>query len=174
MVLSRFLGATRRGSRYLEGNCYLVSWCFGHLVELAPPIAYGEQYKRWDRALLPIIPEEWKYTASEGKQEQLAILRVLMNRPDVECVINATDAGREGELIFRLVYEYCSCQKPIQRLWLSSMEESAIAEAFLNLRPGAEYENLYHTALCRARADWIVGMNATRLFSCLYGGASCS
>lgn len=172
MVLSRYLGATRRGSGYMEGNGYIVSWCFGHLVELAPPIAYGEQYKRWDRALLPIIPEEWKYIASEGKQEQLEILRAFMNRSDVETVVNACDAGREGELIFRLVYEYCACKKPIQRLWLSSMEESAIAEAFLNLRSGAEYENLYHAALCRARADWIVGMNATRLFTSLYGGAT--
>jgi DNA topoisomerase-3 len=163
------LGADKNRDGYMEGNGYLVSWCYGHLVELAPPAAYGEQYKRWSRADLPILPEAWKYTTSGDKQKQLDTLRALMSRPDVEYVVNGCDAGREGELIFRLVYEYCECQKPTKRLWISSMEDAAIREGFASLKDGAEYDNLYHAALCRAKADYLVGMNITRLLSCLYG-----
>ena len=153
----------------MEGGAYLVSWCYGHLVELAPPAAYGEQYKRWSRDALPILPDTWKHTASADRKKQLDTLRSLMARADVGAVVNACDAGREGELIFRLVYEHCGCDKPVRRLWISSMEDAAIREGFAGLKGGAEYDNLYHSALCRTRADWIVGMNATRLFSCLYG-----
>ena len=170
--LATVLGANTRRDGYFEGGGHLVSWCYGHLVELAHPAAYGEQYKRWSYDALPILPEAWQYTASKDKKKQLDTLRSLMNRADVECVINACDAGREGELIFRLVHEYCGCKKPIQRLWISSMEDAAIRAGFANLRNGAEYDHLYHAALCRARADWVTGINATRLFSILYGGAT--
>jgi DNA topoisomerase-3 len=163
------LGAHKREGGFFEGGGHLVSWCYGHLVELAPPVAYGEHYRRWDRSALPIVPARWKYEAAPDKKKQLEILRSLMGRTDVTSVINACDAGREGELIFRLVYEYCGCNKPIKRLWISSMEDAAIREGFANLKDGATYDNLYCAALCRARADWLVGYNATRLFSCLYG-----
>ena len=163
------LGAKKRQDGFIEGNDWIVSWCFGHLVELAAADAYGEHLKRWSLDTLPILPEHWQYAASKGKAKQLAVLRTLMNRADVDSIICATDAGREGELIFRLVYNHCKCKKPVQRLWISSMEDSAIREGFANLRPGAEYDNLYRAALCRSQADWLVGINATRLFSCLYG-----
>jgi len=162
------LGARQRKDGYIEGGGYVVSWCFGHLVELAQAGAYDEKYEKWRYGDLPIIPEDWKYAVSKDKEKQLKILSSLMKRPDVDTIVNACDAGREGELIFRLVYDYCKCKKPIQRLWISSMEESAIAEGFRNLRPGADYNRLYDSALCRTRADWIVGINATRLFSVLY------
>jgi DNA topoisomerase-3 len=163
------LGASERRDGYFEGEGYLVSWCYGHLVELAAPAAYGEQYKRWSLSSLPILPEEWKHTAPEDKKKQLAILRTLAGRADVDILVNACDAGREGELIFRLVYEYCECKKPFKRLWISSMEDAAIRSGFASLKDGSAYDNLYRAALCRARADWLVGINATRLFSCLYG-----
>lgn len=163
------LGAKQRKEGYVEGNGYIVSWCYGHLVELASADTYGEQYSRWSRDTLPILPDRWQYKTSKGKAKQLAVLRELMNRADVDTIICATDAGREGELIFRLVYDYCKCKKPVQRLWISSMEDSAIREGFNALRPGAGYDNLYRSSLCRAHADWLVGINATRLFSCLYG-----
>ncbi len=168
-ALSKVLGATRRGDGYLEGNGYMVSWCVGHLVELAPPEAYGEQYKKWRREDLPIFPEPFQYRISAATKKQFEILKKLMAREDVESLVCATDAGREGELIFRLVYHQCRCRKPFERLWISSMEDSAIREGFKNLRPSSEYDALYEAALCRERADWIVGINATRLFSCLYG-----
>ena len=168
-IISAVLGAKQRGDGFFHGNGYLVSWCYGHLVELADPAAYGEKYGRWSRESLPILPKEWQYKASTDKVKQISVLRGLMNRADVETVINATDAGREGELIFRLVYDFCKCRKPIKRLWISSLEDSAIREGFTNLRPGADYDNLYSAALCRSQADWIVGINGTRLFSCLYG-----
>lgn len=168
-ALASVLGANERKDGYLIGNGWIVSWCFGHLVELAATEAYDERYKKWVYDDLPILPERWKYTASKGKNKQLSILRELMNRTDVDAVICATDAGREGQLIFRLVYDYCKCKKPVQRLWISSMEETAIREGFAKLKPDAEYENLYRSALCRSQADWLVGINATRLFSCLYG-----
>lgn len=168
-TLSKVLGATRRGEGYLEGNGYVVSWCVGHLVELAPPEAYGDQYKKWRKEDLPIFPEPFRYQVSAATKKQFEILKKLMARDDVESLVCATDAGREGELIFRLVYHQCRCRKPFERLWISSMEDSAIREGFRNLRPSKEYDALYEAALCRERADWIVGINATRLFSCLYG-----
>ena len=162
------LGAkTRRDGSY-EGGGYLVSWCVGHLLGLAEPQAYDEKYAKWRYADLPIAPSEWKYTAASSTKKQLKTLCDLMKRSDVEGVINACDAGREGELIFRLVYEHSKCNKPMQRLWISSMEESAIRDGFRNLKNGADYDNLYQSALCRQRADWLVGLNCTRLFSVLY------
>ncbi len=168
-ALSKALGANRRCDGYLEGNGYIVSWCVGHLVELAEPDAYDPHYKKWSKEDLPIVPVEWKYNVSPSTRKQFDILKRLMHRDDVTSLICATDAGREGELIFRLVYHQCGCTKPFERLWISSMEDSAIREGFENLKPGTEYDALYEAALCRERADWIVGMNATRLFSVLYG-----
>lgn len=166
---AKVLGATNRQDGYWEGNGYLVSWCIGHLVELAPPNVYDKKYTKWNVTDLPILPEKWQYLVSASTKKQFGILKKLMNRPDVENVTAATDAGREGELIFRLVYQQAGCKKPVFRLWLSSMEESAIREGFANLKPSTEYDALYNAALCRERADWIVGINASRLFSCLYG-----
>lgn len=168
-AVAAVLGATAKKDGYLEGGGYLVSWCVGHLVELAQPDAYGEQYAKWRYADLPILPGQWQYVVPKDKKKQLAVLRELMKRPDVDAVVCATDAGREGELIFRLVYDYCKCKKPVKRLWISSMEDAAIREGFAALRDGADYERLYRAALCRAHADWLVGINATRLFSVLYG-----
>ena len=167
--IAKVLSATKRCNGYLEGNGYLVSWCIGHLVELAPPDHYGERYGKWKKEDLPILPVNWKYTVSFGTKKQFNILKELMNRDDVDSLICATDAGREGELIFRLVYHQCRCRKPFERLWISSMEDSAIREGFCHLKPGTEYDALYEAALCRERSDWIVGINATRLFSVLYG-----
>ena len=169
MSLSKVIGANQRGDGYMEGNGYLVSWCVGHLVELSQPEAYDEKYAKWRYDDLPILPEHWQYQVSTSTKKQFGILKKLMQRKDVESLICATDAGREGELIFRLVYHQCGCKKPVERLWISSMEDSAIREGFQRLRPGTEYDALYEAALCRERADWIVGINATRLFSCLYG-----
>ena len=167
--IAKVLSATKRCNGYLKGNGYLVSWCVGHLVELAPPDYYDERYGKWKREDLPILPSNWKYTVSSGTKKQFNILKELMNRDDVDSLICATDAGREGELIFRLVYHQCKCRKPFERLWISSMEDSAIREGFRHLKPGTEYDALYEAALCRERSDWIVGINATRLFSVLYG-----
>lgn len=169
MSLSKVIGADQRGDGYMEGNGYLVSWCVGHLVELSQPEAYDEKYAKWRYDDLPILPEHWQYQVSASTKKQFGILKKLMQRKDVESLICATDAGREGELIFRLVYQQAGCKKPVERLWISSMEDSAIREGFQKLRPGTEYDALYEAALCRERADWIVGINATRLFSCLYG-----
>lgn len=166
--IAAVIGATNRKDGYMEGSGYLVSWCVGHLVELAPANVYNEKYAKWTYDDLPILPASWQYSVANGKEKQLKILRELMSRADVDIVTAATDAGREGELIFRLVYNHCNCKKPIKRLWISSMEESAIAEGFENLKDGVEYERLYQSALCRSQADWIVGINATRLFSVLY------
>ena len=169
MSYAKVLGATSRQDGYLEGNGYLVSWCVGHLVELAPPNVYDAKYVKWSIADLPILPQKWQYLVSASTKKQFGILQKLMHRPDVDSVICATDAGREGELIFRLVYQQAGCKKPFSRLWLSSMEESAIREGFAHLKPSTEYDALYNAALCRERADWMVGINASRLFSCLYG-----
>ena len=169
MAYAKVLGATSRKDGHLEGNGYLVSWCVGHLVELAPPNAYGEQYVKWSIADLPILPQKWQYLVSASTKKQFGVLKDLMNRPDVDSIVCATDAGREGELIFRLVYQQTGCKKPFSRLWLSSMEDSAIREGFANLKPSTEYDALYQAALCRERADWMVGINCSRLFSCLYG-----
>ena len=166
---AKILGVHGRQDGYLEGNGYLVSWCVGHLVELAPPSAYGEQYVKWNIADLPILPEKWQYLVSASTKKQFGILKKLMHRADVNTVVNSCDAGREGELIFRLVYEQAGCKKPVSRLWLSSMEDSAVRAGFANLKPSTEYDALYQAALCRERADWMVGINCSRLFSCLYG-----
>lgn len=169
MSYAKVLGVHGRQDGYLEGNGYLISWCVGHLVELAPPSAYGEQYVKWNIADLPILPEEWQYLVSASTKKQFSVLKKLLHRADVETVVNSCDAGREGELIFRLVYEQAGCRKPVSRLWLSSMEDNAIREGFANLKPSKEYDALYQAALCRERADWMVGINCSRLFSCLYG-----
>ena len=166
---AKVLGATNRQDGYWEGNGYLVSWCVGHLVELAPPNVYDAKYVKWSIADLPILPEKWQYLVSTSTKKQFGILQKLMDRPDVDSIVCATDAGREGELIFRLVYQQAGCKKPFSRLWLSSMEENAIREGFAHLKPSTEYDALYNAALCRERADWMVGINASRLFSCLYG-----
>lgn len=168
--ISEVIGATEIGDGYMEGNGYVVSWCVGHLVELAQPESYGEQWKKWTYESLPVKPEKWQYEVKPDTKAQYDVLFRLMHRKDVTATICATDAGREGELIFRLVYEMAGCDKPIKRLWTSSMEESAIREGFEHLQPGSDYENLYHSALCRQEADWLVGINGTRLFTVLYGG----
>ena len=168
-TISKVLGATARRDGYLEGGGYLVSWCVGHLVELAPPGAYDPRLERWNRADLPILPERWQYLVSSSTKKQFDVLCKLMHRADVDRIVCATDAGREGELIFRLVYHQCGCRKPVSRLWISSMEDAAIRAGFENLKPSTEYDSLYKAALCRERADWLVGINATRLFSCLHG-----
>ena len=169
MSYAKVLGATSRQDGYLEGNGYLVSWCVGHLVELAPPNVYDAKYVKWSIADLPILPQKWQYLVSASTKKQFSILKKLMHRADVDTVVNCCDAGREGELIFRLVYEQAGCKKHVSRLWLSSMEENAIREGFAHLKPSTEYDALYNAALCRERADWMVGINASRLFSCLYG-----
>lgn len=166
--LAAVLGAGKRGQGYLEGNGYLVSWCVGHLVGLAAADTYDPKYSKWCYEDLPIIPEKWKYAVAPDKKEQYEVLVSLMNRPDVESLVCATDAGREGELIFRLVYNQADCKKPFHRLWISSMEDTAIREGFAALRPGKDYDRLYEAALCRAKADWLVGISGTRLFSSLY------
>ena len=168
-TISKVLGVTTRRDGYLEGGGYLISWCVGHLVELAPPGAYDPRLERWDRADLPILPEKWQYLVSSSTKKQFDVLCKLMHRSDVDRIVCATDAGREGELIFRLVYHQCGCRKPVSRLWISSMEDAAIRAGFANLKPSTEYDSLYKAALCRERADWLVGINATRLFSCLHG-----
>ena len=166
--LAKVLGANKRCDGYLEGNGYIVSWCVGHLVELSPPEAYDETYAKWRLSDLPILPATWKYQVSASTRKQFGILKKLMKRDDVESLVCATDAGREGELIFRLVYHQAGCRKPFERLWISSMEDQVIKDGFAHLEPSTKYDALYEAALCRERADWIVGMNATRLFSCLY------
>ena len=167
--IAAVLGAKEKKDGYIEGGGYLVSWCVGHLVGLAQADAYGEQYKKWSYEALPILPHEWQYTVAADKGKQFKILKDLMHRGDVSEVVNACDAGREGELIFRFVYEVAKCNKPMRRLWISSMEDDAIRQGFASLKDGNEYDALFASALCRAKADWIIGINATRLFSCLYG-----
>jgi DNA topoisomerase-3 len=167
--IAKVIGAKNKKDGYLEGNGYLVSWCFGHLIELAAPDAYDPKYQKWKKEDLPIFPDPFRYEVTENTKKQFRKLQELMKREDVTSLVEATDAGREGELIFRLVYHKAGCRKPFERLWISSMEDKAIEEGFWNLRPSSEYDALYEAALCRERADWIVGINATRLFSCLYG-----
>ena len=162
------LGVTSRADGYFEGGGWLISWCIGHLVGLADAAAYDDRYKKWRYEDLPILPAPFRYVVSEEKATQFHILRSLMERPDVTELVNACDAGREGELIFRLVYEAAGCSKPFSRLWISSMEDAAIREGFADLRPGADYDPLYQSALCRQKADWLIGINASRLFSVLY------
>ncbi len=169
-AIARVVGAGEKKDGYMEGNGFLVSWCIGHLVELAQPDAYSDTWKKWSYESLPMIPEEWQTEVKSGTAAQYKVLKGLMHDARVESVVCATDAGREGELIFRLVYHQAGCSKPMKRLWISSMEESAIREGFENLQPGSDYDNLYYSALCRQRADWLVGLNGTRLFTVLYGG----
>ena len=168
-TIAAALGAKEKKDGYIAGSGYLVSWCVGHLVQLAEAAAYGEQYKKWSYDSLPILPQKWQYAVASDKGKQFKILKDLMHRADVFEVVNACDAGREGELIFRFVYDVAGCKKPMRRLWISSMEESAIKAGFASLKDGKEYDPLYSSALCRAKADWIIGINMTRLFSCLYG-----
>lgn len=167
-ALAAVLGATSRKDGYLEGAGWRVSWCVGHLVGLAEADSYNPDYAKWRYEDLPIVPAEWRTTVLQGTQKQFSVLQGLMNAPDVTEVVNACDAGREGELIFRNVYQMAGCTKPMKRLWISSMEDSAIREGFANLRPGSDYDGLHKAALCRSQADWLVGINSTRLFSVLY------
>ena len=162
------LGVTSRADGYFEGGGWLISWCIGHLVGLADAATYDDRYKKWRYEDLPILPAPFRYVVSEEKTAQFHILRSLMERPDVTELVNACDAGREGELIFRLVYEAAGCSKPFSRLWISSMEDAAIREGFTHLCPGGDYDSLYQSALCRQKADWLIGINASRLFSVLY------
>lgn len=162
------IGATEKHDGYLEGNGYLVSWCIGHLVSFADAGRYDERFKKWRYEDLPILPEPWQYIIPDDKKQQFDVLRSLMQRPDVTGLVCATDAGREGELIFRFVYQMAGCEKPFERLWISSMEDSAIRDGFAHLKLGRDYDPLYQSALCRAKADWLIGINATRLFSVLY------
>ena len=168
MALAQVLGARSRKDGYVEGNGFIVSWCVGHLVGLCDAAEYDEKYRKWRYEDLPIVPECWKHKVLEGTKKQFGVLKKLMNDSNVDEVICATDAGREGELIFRLVYEQAGCKKPMKRLWISSMEEQAIKEGFASLKDGSCYDSLYQSALCRAKADWLVGINASRLFSVLY------
>ena len=168
--IAKVMGASSKGEGLYEGNGYIVSWCVGHLIELAQPQDYNAIFEKWSYETLPIIPNEWKYTVKEATRKQYRILKDLMHRSDIDTVVCATDAGREGELIFRLVYEMAGCKKPIERLWISSMEDSAILDGMNNLKPGKDYDDLYKAALARQEADWLVGINGTRLFTVLYGG----
>ena len=167
-ALSAALGIKTKKDGYMEGTDFLVSWCIGHLAELSEPACYGKCYEKWSLEALPILPETWQLTVSKDKEKQFSILKALLFRNDVTEVINACDSGREGELIFRFVMEKAGCKKPVKRLWISSMEESAIRKGFESLKDGKDYDSLYQSALCRAKADWLVGINATRLFSLLY------
>ena len=166
--IAAVIGATEKQNGYWQGSGYLVSWCIGHLVSFAEAGQYDEKYCKWQYEDLPILPQPWQFIVPDEKKQQFEIVRTLLNRPDVDSVTAATDAGREGELIFRFVYQLAGCTKPVKRLWISSMEDAAIREGFANLRPDSDYDALYQSALCRAKADWLVGINATRLFSVLY------
>ena len=166
--IAAVIGATEKQNGYWQGGGYLVSWCIGHLVSFAEAGQYDEKYCKWRYEDLPILPQSWQFIVPDEKKQQFEVLRALLNRPDVDSVTAATDAGREGELIFRFVYQMAGCTKPVKRLWISSMEDAAIREGFANLRPDSDYDALYQSALCRAKADWLVGINATRLFSVLY------
>lgn len=168
-AVAKVIGAYKREDGYLEGSGYLVSWCVGHLVELAQPQDYDEKYAKWRFEDLPILPQDWQTVVSPATKKQYQTVKKLMHRDDVDGVINACDAGREGEAIFRMVYRQAKCTKPMFRLWISSMEDSAIREGFENLRPGSEYDRLFQSAECRSKADWLVGINGTRLFSTQYG-----
>lgn len=167
--IAKVIGANSRKDGFMEGNGYIVTWCFGHLIEKARPEEYDPRYKKWSYDHLPIIPEKWKHKVIQNSKQQYQNIEKLMNDKRVESIICATDAGREGELIFRLVYNQAKCSKPIKRLWISSLEDSAIQKGFQNLRPGSEYDRLYYAAECRAEADWLVGMNWTELFTVQYG-----
>ena len=166
--LAKNLSAYQREDGYLEGNSCIVSWCLGHLAEYAPPEIYDEKYAKWQFEDLPIIPEVWKVQVSEDKKKQFEVLCSLMNREDVAYLVNGCDAGREGELIFKRVYDLADCRKPVKRLWISSMEDEAILKGFQSLNDGREYAGLCNAAVCRAQADWLIGMNATRAYTTRY------
>lgn len=168
LSIAKVVGAKNKKDGYYEGNGYRVSWCVGHLIQMANPDGYDEKYAKWNMADLPIIPSEYKYEVAKSTKKQFNILKKLMNDKEVDTVINACDAGREGESIFRLVYNQVNCKKKMKRLWISSMEDSAIKEGFDNLKDGKDYDNLFESAQARAIADWLVGMNVSRLYSCLY------
>ena len=168
LSIAKVIGAKNKKDGYYEGNGYRVSWCVGHLIQMANPDAYDEKYAKWNIEDLPIIPSEYKYEVAKSTKKQFTILKKLMNDKDIDTVINACDAGREGESIFRLVYSEAKCKKKMQRLWISSMEDGAIKEGFENLKDGKDYDNLFESAQARAIADWLVGMNISRLYSCLY------
>ena len=156
--IAAVIGAAEKQNGYWQGGGYLVSWCIGHLVSFAEADQYDEKYCKWRYEDLPILPQPWQFIVPDEKKQQFEVLRALLNRPDVDSVTAATDAGREGELIFRFVYQMAGCTKPVKRLWVSSMEDAAIRESFANLRPDSDYDALYQSALCRAKADWLVGM----------------
>ena len=166
--IAKVIGANKKKDGYYEGNGYRVSWCVGHLIQMANPDAYDEKYAKWNMADLPIIPSDYKYEVAKATKKQFNILKKLMNNKEIDMIINACDAGREGESIFRLVYNQVNCKKKMKRLWISSMEDSAIKEGFDNLTDGKDYDNLFESAQARAIADWLVGMNISRLYSCLY------
>lgn len=167
-ALAKVLGARQRKNGYLEGNGWIVSWCIGHLAEYVPPEAYDKKYEKWEFSDLPILPEQWQLAVAKDKRDQFTVLKMLLNRSDVEYVVNGCDAGREGELIFKRVYDLSGSKLPVKRLWISSMEDSAIQEGFEHLEDGRVYENLCEAAVCRAKADWLIGMNATRAFTTKY------
>lgn len=167
-ALAKVLGAGQKKEGYLEGNGWIVSWCLGHLAEYVSPEIYDEKYQKWEFADLPIVPDEWKLAVAEDKKEQFAVLKRLLNRSDVEYVVNGCDAGREGELIFKRVYELAGSHLPVKRLWISSLEDTAIREGFAHLKDGKDYGNLCEASVCRAKADWLIGMNATRAFTTKY------
>lgn len=167
-ALAKVLGARKRKNGYLEGNGWIVSWCLGHLAEYVPPEAYDEKYEKWEFSDLPILPDQWQLSVAKGKRDQFNVLKMLLNRSDVEYIVNGCDAGREGELIFKRVYDLSGSKLPVKRLWISSMEDSAIQEGFEHLEDGRAYENLCKAAVCRAKADWLIGMNATRAFTTKY------
>ena len=166
--IAKVIGANKKKDGYYEGNGYSVSWCVGHLIQMANPDVYDEKYAKWNMADLPIIPSDYKYEVAKATKKQFNILKKLMNNKEIDMVINACDAGREGESIFRLVYNQVNCKKKMKRLWISSMEDNAIKEGFDNLKDGKDYDNLFESAQARAVADWLVGMNISRLYSCLY------
>lgn len=166
--IAKVIGATKKKDGYYEGNGYKVSWCVGHLIQMANPDDYDEKYAKWNISDLPIIPKQYKFEVAKATKKQFNILKKLMNDKEIDTVINACDAGREGESIFRLVYNEAKCKKKMQRLWISSMEDSAIKEGFSNLKNGEDYDKLFESAQARAIADWLVGMNISRLYSCLY------
>lgn len=168
LSIAKVLGANDKKDGYVEGNGYKVSWCVGHLIQMANPDAYDSRYTKWNMEDLPIFPKEYKYEVTKATKKQFSILKKLMNESSIDTIINACDAGREGEAIFRLVYTEASCKKKVERLWISSMEDSAIKEGFSHLRDGSEYNSLFASAQARAIADWLVGMNISRLYSCLY------
>ena len=169
-IIAGVLGCTSRHDGYLEGGGWIISWCIGHLVDLAPPDAYDSRYSKWNINDLPIVPQKWQFQVLPATKKQYGILSGLMLRPDMEYICCATDAGREGEAIFRLVYQHCGCTKPVKRLWISSMEETAIREGLDNLKDAALFDRLNEAAMCRQKADWLIGMNGTRLFTKVYNG----